>query len=74
MKYLFSTLIIALHIITFQVASAKDFFEDDSFEEEVQIFYDPLESFNRKSFSALKFGNNLSLHLLKRCSLSLSSL
>ena len=58
MKYLFSTLIIALHIITFQVASAKDFFEDDSFEEEVQIFYDPLESFNRKSFSALKFGNN----------------
>lgn len=58
MKYLFSTLIIALSIITFQGASAKDFFEDDSFEEEVKTFYDPLESFNRKSFITLKFGNN----------------
>lgn len=58
MKYLFSTLIIALNLITFQGASAKDFFEDDSFVEEAQTFYDPLESFNRKSFSMLKFGNN----------------
>lgn len=58
MKYLFSTLIIALNLITFQGVLAKNFFEDDSFEEEAQTFYDPMESFNRKSFSALKFGNN----------------
>lgn len=58
MKYLFSTLVIALNLITFQCASASDFFEDNSFEEEVKTFYDPLESFNRKSFSMLKLGNN----------------
>jgi|GEM_PF-5253535 len=58
MKYLFSVLIIALHLITFQGALAKDFFNDDSFEEEAQTFYDPMESFNRKSFGTLKFANN----------------
>ena len=57
MKYLFKILLI---IIISQSAFAKDdFFEDDASIEEIvkkdEIFYDPIEPFNRKSFFLFKF-------------------
>ncbi len=51
MRYLFNLLLL---VLISHNAMAKDFFEDESFEVERKVYYDPLEPFNRLSFAAFK--------------------